>query len=89
MMYVTACITLRIDNHGNNEDKIFQGSKFAMYIVLPHTLTGVNHIVNQINPFTLASDMWNMQEMPLDVWIPKFKFEFTSHLEHTLREVIY
>ncbi|CAL1688366.1 unnamed protein product [Lasius platythorax] len=65
----------------------YDGSKFAMYIVLPHTLTGVNHIVNQINPFTLASDMWNMQEMPLDVWIPKFKFEFTSHLEHTLREL--
>lgn len=52
-------------------------------------LTGVNHIVNQINTFTLASDMWNMQELPLDVWIPKFKFEFTSHLEQTLREVIY
>ncbi|XP_029156604.1 uncharacterized protein LOC114929280 isoform X2 [Nylanderia fulva] len=65
----------------------YDGSKFAMYIVLPHTLTGVNHIVNQINSYILASDMWNMQELPLNVWIPKFKFEFTSHLEHTLREL--
>lgn len=76
------------DNHRNNEDKIFQGSKFAMYIILPRMSIGVDHIVNQINPFTLASDMWTMQELPLDVWIPKFKFEFTSHLENTLREVI-
>ncbi|XP_012528497.1 uncharacterized protein LOC105832254 [Monomorium pharaonis] len=65
----------------------YDGSKFAMYIVLPHTLTGVDHIVNEINPFTLARDVWAMQELPLNVWIPKFKFEFTSHLENTLREL--
>jgi len=59
-----------------------------MYIILPHTLTGVDHIVNEINSFTLARDVWAMQELPIDVWIPKFKFEFTSHLENTLREVI-
>jgi len=44
--------------------------------------------VNEINSFTLARDVWAMQELPIDVWIPKFKFEFTSHLENTLREVI-
>ncbi|KAM0725674.1 Serine protease inhibitor 2 [Formica fusca] len=65
----------------------YDGSKFAMYIVLPRMLTGVDHIINQINPFTLASDMWTMQELPLDVYIPKFKFEFTSHLENILREL--
>lgn len=63
----------------------YDGSKFAMYIVLPHMLTGMNHVVNQINSFTLARDVWTMQELPLNVWIPKFKFEFTSHLENTLR----
>lgn len=81
--------TLRMDNRRRiTEDTIFQGSKFAMYIILPHMST-VDHIVNQINPFVLASDLWAMQELPLNVWIPKFKFEFTSHLENTLREVIY
>lgn len=79
--------TLQTANR-HNEDTIFQGSKFAMYIILPHMST-VDHIVNQINPFILASDLWTMQELPLNVWIPKFKFEFTSHLENTLREVIY
>ncbi|KYM94473.1 Serpin B3, partial [Cyphomyrmex costatus] len=65
----------------------YDGSKFAMYIILPHTMTGVDHIVNEINSFTLGKDIWSMQELPLDVWIPKFKFEFTSHLENTLREL--
>ncbi|XP_011685298.1 PREDICTED: heparin cofactor 2-like isoform X2 [Wasmannia auropunctata] len=65
----------------------YDGSKFAMYIILPHTLTGVDHIVDEINSFTLARDVWAMQELPLNVWIPKFKFEFTSHLENTLREL--
>lgn len=65
----------------------YDGSKFAMYIILPHTLTGVDHVIKEINPFILARDMWAMQELPLDIWIPKFKFEFTSHLENTLREL--
>lgn len=65
----------------------YDGSKFAMYIILPRTMYGVDHIVNEINAFTLATDMWAMQELPFDVLIPKFKFEFTSHLESTLREL--
>ncbi|EZA57928.1 hypothetical protein X777_01942 [Ooceraea biroi] len=65
----------------------YDGSKFAMYIILPYTLNGVDHIVSEINPFSLGRDVWAMQELPLDVWIPKFKFEFTSHLENTLRQL--
>ena len=30
-----------------------------------------------------------MQEVGADVMIPKFKFDFTSHLENNLREVQY
>jgi len=59
-----------------------------MYIILPYTLNGVDHVINEINPFFLMRDVWAMQELPLDVWIPKFKFEFTSHLENILRQVI-
>ncbi|EFN65867.1 Plasminogen activator inhibitor 1 [Camponotus floridanus] len=64
----------------------YDGSKFAIYIILPHMST-VDHVIKQINPFVLSSDLWAMQELPLNVWIPKFKFEFTSHLENTLREL--
>ncbi|XP_014481109.1 PREDICTED: uncharacterized protein LOC106747753 [Dinoponera quadriceps] len=63
----------------------YDGSKFAMYILLPHTLTGVDHVLDEIDPFTLGREMWAMQDLPLNIWIPKFKFEFTSHLERTLR----
>ncbi|EFN84891.1 Uncharacterized serpin-like protein TK1782 [Harpegnathos saltator] len=65
----------------------YDGSKFAMYIILPLTLNGLDHILNEINPFMLSRDIWAMQELPLNVWIPKFKFEFTSHLESALREI--
>ncbi|XP_032678780.1 uncharacterized protein LOC116847660 [Odontomachus brunneus] len=65
----------------------YDGSKFAMYIILPNTLTGLDHVLNEINPFILARDIWAMQELPLNVWIPKFKFEFTTHLENALREL--
>lgn len=59
-----------------------------MYIILPNSLTGLERILNEIDPFSLGRDIWAMQELPLNIWIPKFKFEFTSHLESALREVI-
>lgn len=66
---------------------ICQGHKFAMYFILPRTVGGIDELVKNINPFVLTRHVWLMQDLPVDVKIPKFKFDFTSHLESTLREV--
>ncbi|XP_047350131.1 uncharacterized protein LOC124949306 [Vespa velutina] len=65
----------------------YDGHKFAMYLVLPYTLNGVDHLLKEINPFILTRHVWLMQDMPIEVIIPKFKFDFTSHLEPSLREL--
>ncbi|XP_066582525.1 uncharacterized protein [Prorops nasuta] len=65
----------------------YNGHKFAMYIILPRTTTGLNHILNEINPFLLTRHTWQMQDLPLEVSIPKFKLEFTSYMESILREM--
>ncbi|KAK2576905.1 hypothetical protein KPH14_005528 [Odynerus spinipes] len=65
----------------------YDGHKFAMYLILPNSLNGIDHLVKEINPFILTRHVWLMQEMPVEVMIPKFKFDFTSHLEPFLREL--
>lgn len=65
----------------------YEGQKFAMYLILPFTVNGADLLLNQINPFILTRHVWLMQDLPVAVSIPKFKFEFSCHLETTLREL--
>ncbi|XP_015597657.1 uncharacterized protein LOC107268913 [Cephus cinctus] len=65
----------------------YLGHKYAMFLILPRTRDGIEHLVREINPFILTRHMWLMQDVPVDVTIPKFKFDFTSHLENILREL--
>lgn len=65
----------------------YDGHKFAMYLLLPRLKDGVDKIIKNINQFILTRDLWQMQDLPVDVIIPKFKFEYTNHFESILREL--
>ncbi|XP_076279491.1 uncharacterized protein LOC143208714 isoform X2 [Lasioglossum baleicum] len=65
----------------------YDGHKFAMYLLLPYSKDGIDKITNNINQFVLTRHMWHMQDLPVDVIIPKFKFEDTNHLESVLRKL--
>ncbi|KAK9294348.1 hypothetical protein QLX08_011018 [Tetragonisca angustula] len=65
----------------------YNGNKFALYLLLPQTWNGIEHLINEVNPFVLTRCVWQMQDLPVDVSIPKFKFEFSSHLEPILRKL--
>ncbi|CAL7946686.1 unnamed protein product [Xylocopa violacea] len=65
----------------------YDGHKFAMYLVLPRTFDGIEQLVDKVNPFVLTRHVWLMQDLPVHVSIPKFKFEFSSHLEPILRQL--
>lgn len=65
----------------------YDGHKFSMYVILPLTLTGADQLMKQIRPSILTRHVWLMQDLPVDVLLPKFKFEFSNHLETVLREL--
>ena len=67
----------------------YDGRKFALYLLLPRnkTLDGIEHLVNEVTPFVLTRYVWQMQNLPIAVTIPKFKYQFSSHMEPVLREV--
>lgn len=59
-----------------------------MYIILPNTVDGLDTLIKNINPFILTRHVSLLQKLPVQVTIPMFKFDFTSHLEPILRDVI-
>lgn len=61
--------------------------QFAIYLLLPRIINGIDELIDKINPFVLTRYMWLMQDLSVDVLIPKFKFDFSSHLESILREL--
>nr|XP_032522704.1 uncharacterized protein LOC116774155 [Danaus plexippus plexippus] len=63
----------------------YLGNAFAMYIVVPNTLTGIVNVFNDLSD--LRSELYYLQEYTVDVTLPKFKFEYTSQLDGILKEM--
>uniref|UniRef100_S4P9U3 Serine protease inhibitor 3 n=2 Tax=Pararge aegeria TaxID=116150 RepID=S4P9U3_9NEOP len=63
----------------------YLGSKFAMYIIIPNSLTGLPEIFNELTE--LRSELYYLQEYLVDVTLPRFQFEYTSILDGILREL--
>lgn len=61
----------------------YRGNKFAMYIILPNSITGISRIMPLLS--NLRDELLLVNEYLVDVSLPKFKFEYTSHLESILR----
>lgn len=59
-----------------------------MYMVLPQSSEAkLEELVDKITPSVLNKHLWLLQELPADLMIPKFKFDFTGHLADHLQEV--
>ncbi|XP_043481422.1 uncharacterized protein LOC122510672 [Leptopilina heterotoma] len=65
----------------------YSGQKYAMYFILPRKANSLDSLVEKLNSHAFTKQTWLMQDMSLAVVIPKFKFDFTSHLESTLKEM--
>ncbi|XP_051162786.1 uncharacterized protein LOC127282533 [Leptopilina boulardi] len=65
----------------------YSGQKYAMYFILPRKTNSLDTLVEKLNSQAFSKQTWLMQDMSMAVVIPKFKFDFTSHLESTLKEM--
>ncbi|XP_033208177.1 uncharacterized protein LOC117167393 isoform X2 [Belonocnema kinseyi] len=65
----------------------YSGHKYAMYFILPRKSSALDSLIDKLNPSAFSRQMWLMQDLSIAVGIPKFKFDFTSHLESTFREL--
>ncbi|XP_008207605.3 uncharacterized protein LOC100118367 [Nasonia vitripennis] len=65
----------------------YAGHKLAMYAILPQAPGKLDELLKKVSPFVINRHVWLMQELYVDVMLPKFKFDFTSKLENNLREL--
>lgn len=63
----------------------YRGNKYAMYIIVPNTLTGLPRVLEGLSDLRL--ELGNMNERMVDVTLPKFNFDYTSQLDGVLREL--
>nr|AAD09285.1 putative serpin [Hyphantria cunea]AAD40672.1 serpin [Hyphantria cunea] len=63
----------------------YLGNKFSMYIIVPNDLSGMPHVMSNIN--VLRTEMNNLREHYVDITLPKFKFDYTSQLGGILKEL--
>ncbi|XP_060806130.1 uncharacterized protein LOC106131445 [Amyelois transitella] len=63
----------------------YLGKKFAMYIIVPNSLTGLPRVLNELND--LRPELNYLQERTVEVTLPKFTFEYTSVLDGVLKEL--
>ncbi|CAK1545668.1 unnamed protein product [Leptosia nina] len=63
----------------------YKSGKFAMYVVVPNSLTGLPQIFDDV--IGLRVELLKMTEHLVNVKIPKFQFEYTSVLDGILKEL--
>ncbi|RVE40871.1 hypothetical protein evm_014479 [Chilo suppressalis] len=61
------------------------GNKYAMYVIVPNSLTGLNMVMEGLS--TLRPEMDSLHERLVDVTMPKYKFDYSSELDAVLREL--
>lgn len=65
----------------------YRGGKFAMFFMLPHKGQTVDDVLGRITPQVLHQALWYMDELDVNVTIPKFKFDFSVQLSESLQKV--
>ncbi|XP_039431804.1 serine protease inhibitor 2-like [Culex pipiens pallens] len=65
----------------------YQGGKFAMFFMLPHQNQTVDDVLSRITPQVLHQALWYMDELDVNVTIPKFKFDFSVQLSESLQKI--
>ncbi|XP_053616051.1 uncharacterized protein LOC128678491 [Plodia interpunctella] len=63
----------------------YLGMKFAMYIIVPNSVTGLPRVLNDLND--LRPELNYLQERTVEVTLPKFTFEYTAILDGVLKEL--
>lgn len=65
-----------------------QGNKFAMYILLPTKVDGLNDLLTKIDSSSLHRAQYLLEQSEIKVAIPKFRFSNAINMNEVLQEVI-
>jgi serine protease inhibitor len=58
----------------------YRGRKFSMILVLPKHQNGIDTLIDQLDSTNFQRVLWYMDPVEVNILLPKFKFDYTSHL---------
>lgn len=65
----------------------YKGKKFSMILVLPHENNEINEVIINMNNTILQRAEWLMDEVEVNIAIPKFKINFKIELKTILKKI--
>ena len=65
----------------------YKGKKFSMKIVMPKVMNGLNQLVSKIEGDSLKRLEYLMDEVKVNLTMPKFKFDYTSQMKPVLEKL--
>jgi serine protease inhibitor len=65
----------------------YRGRKFSMIVVLPKDANGIDQLVDQLDATNLNRALWYMDPAEVNILMPKFKFDYTSHLNSAIESL--
>ena len=76
---------------GNDDLQIvelpYRGLELSMVILLPRRIGALGQLEQKLSPAFLASQIAQMKEQAVEIFLPKFKLESGFHLENTLTKM--
>jgi len=76
---------------GNDDLQIvelpYRGLELSMVILLPRQIGAFGQLEQKLSPAFLASQIAQMKEQAVEIFLPKFKLESGFHLENTLTKI--
>lgn len=64
----------------------YKGKKYALFMVLPNSKGGLPDLLHKLNLQTLKKNLYFLDEVPVDVILPKLDFEFKIKMNKILEE---
>jgi serine protease inhibitor len=65
----------------------YRGRKFSMIVVLPKDVNGIGTLIDQLDSTKLNRALSHMVPVEVKIMLPKFKFDYTSHLNAPIKSL--
>jgi serine protease inhibitor len=65
----------------------YRGKKFSMIVVLPKEADGIDALIEQLDATNLNRALWYMDSVEVEIKMPKFKFDYSTHLNEAIEEL--
>ncbi|CAO1344240.1 unnamed protein product [Diamesa hyperborea] len=65
----------------------YNGRRFSMFVILPTAVGGIDELVERLEEQDINNEVWHMDEIEVQVTLPKFKFDSTINMNNIIKKL--